>query len=316
MAHARARLTPLGRQLMVDRVERLGYAPAQVAAMMGVSRATAYKWLGRFRREGVSGLLDRSSRPHRCPHALGETLVAAVLAARQDSRQGPHRLAAELGLSRSSIYRVLRRNGVSRLTDFDRPTSLPIRYVREHPGELVHIDIKELGRIRPGGGHRVLGRPAAPPGKARYGKDFIHVAVDDHTRLAFIQVLPDQRGDSCGSFLAAAVEFFAEHGIHVQRVMTDHALAYTRSTAFPATLKQFGIRHKLIWPYRPQTNGKAERFIRMLLNECAYGRAYTSNEQRVAALHDWLHFYNHRRPHGGLGGLTPCAVNNAAKNYS
>lgn len=195
---------------------------------------------------------------------------------------------------------------------------MPIRYVRGHPGELVHIDMKPLGRIPAGGGHRVLGRDGAPRRRAGLGYEVVHAAVDDASRLGFVQILPDRRGPTCAAFLLEAAAFFAEQGIRIERVMSDRDTSYRRSRAFKTAVRQLGIRHKMTRPYRPQTNGKVERFIQTLLREWAYVRAYQTNEERHAALPKWLHYYNHHRPHTALGGRPPAAmsVNNVCGNHS
>jgi transposase InsO family protein len=318
MAHRNARLTEFGRLLLVQRITELGWRPAQAAESLGVSRATAYKWLGRYRAQGRAGLADRSSRPHHCPHALPAAQVRRVLAARRRHRQGPHRLAWQLHLPRSTIYGVLRRHGLSRLAHLDRSSGVVVRYEREHPGELVHLDVKKLGRIPEGGGHRAHGRMADTPRGRGIGYDYLHSAVDDRSRVAFSQLLPDETGATSARFLVEAAAFFADHGVVIQRVLTDNAKAYTQSLRFAETAAALGIRRKRIRPYRPQTNGKVERFNRTLLEEWAYARLYHSNAERRRALTRWLRFYNHRRPHTALDGLTPMAVlvNNVHGNHT
>jgi transposase InsO family protein len=307
MAHANARLTEFGRLLLVQRVTELGWPPAQAAESLGVSRATASKWLGRYRAEGRPGLADRPSRPHRCPHALPASQVRRVLAARRRHRQGPHRLAWRLGMARSTIYGVLARHHVSRLAHTDRASGVVVRYQRERPGELVHLDVKKLGRIPEGGGHRAHGRAAASRGRG-IGYDYVHSAVDDRSRVAFSQVLPDETAMTAALFLVEAASFFADHGVRIERVLTDNAKAYSESVVFAETAAGLGIRLKRTRRYRPQTNGKVERFNKTLLDEWAYGRLYRSNTQRRAAFRRWLRFYNHRRPHTSLDDLTPMAV--------
>jgi transposase InsO family protein len=317
MAHANARLTEFGRLLLVQRITELGWPPAQAAESLGVSRATAYKWLARYRTEGRAGLADRSSRPRHCPHALSAAQVRRVLTTRRRRRQGPHRLGYHLHMPRSTIYGVLRRHGMSRLAHTDRPSGVVVRYQREHPGELVHLDVKKLGRIPDGGGHRIHGRAKGARGRG-IGYDYVHSAVDDRSRVAFSQLLPDETGATAARFLVEAAGFFAEHGVVIQRVLTDNAKAYTDSVVFAETAAGLGIRLKRTRPYRPQTNGKVERFNRTLLEEWAYARLYRSNDERWRAFARWLRFYNHRRPHTSLDGLTPMAVlgNNAGGNYS
>ena len=298
MAHRRAKLTVLGRQLLVDRITVEGMAVAHAADMLGVSRQTAWKWLRRFEAEGEAGLEDRSSRPHRSPRALPQTQVDAILAARHRHRFGPHRLAPIVGAPRSTIGDVLRRHGLSRLRDQDGPTGIPVRYVRERPGELLHIDVKKLGRIPDGGGHRVRGRVSGTPRSKGGGYDYLHVAIDDMSRVAYVAPFADERGTTCARFLLDAAAFFASHGVRIERILTDNAKNYTLSRAFAAALSQIGARHKVTRPFRPQTNGKAERFNQTLLREWAYVRRYDTNQARLDALPVFVDEYNERRGHG------------------
>lgn len=318
MAHRRAKLTALGRRLLVDRILVDGMAVAHAADMVGVSRQTAWKWLRRFELEGPAGLEDRSSRPSRSPRALPRTRVDAILAARHEHRFGPHRLAPIVGVPRSTIGDVLVRHGLSRLRDQDGPTGVPVRYVRERPGELLHIDVKKLGRIPDGGGHRVHGRGPRPARLRRLGYDYLHVAVDDMSRVAYVAAFSDERGTTCAKFLLDAAAFFASHGVRIERVLTDNAKNYTLSHAFAAALSAIGARHKLTRPFRPQTNGKAERFNGTLLTEWAYVRRYDSNQARLDALPGFVHSYNLDRPHGSLNGQAPMTilVNNVSGNHS
>ena len=306
MLHRTAKLTPAGRQLLVSRILVEGWPPATAAEMAGVSRATAYKWLRRYRAEGLAGLEDRSSRPLRRPRALPEREVRRILLARRRLRVGPHRLGPLLGHPRSTVYGVLRRHGHSRLAHADRLTGTPVRYVRERPGELVHVDVKRLGRVPDGGGHRMLGPSAR--NRLRLGYDYLHVAVDDATRVAYVAVRPDEQAASTVSFIAEAVAFFAGHGVRVERVMTDNAWTYTHSTSLAALVGSLGIRHVRTRPRRPQTNGKAERFIGTLQREWAYARLFRSNDERLRSLPGWVDAYNRRRPHAGLDGHTPMSV--------
>lgn len=308
MAHARAKLTVLGRQLLVNRVEIDGWKPADAAKAMGVSRQTAYKWLRRFRDEGRAGLNDRTSAPRHCPHRLDADAVATIVATRLETLYGPHRLAYALGRPRSTIYGVLRRERISRLSFIDRPTRTVVRYERAKPGELLHVDVKKLGRIRPGGGWRIHGPEFGQPGRSSQknaGYDYLHVAIDDHSRVGFVQALADEKGPACAQFLRDAAGYFASEGITIERVMTDNARNYTTSAVFKEALADLGISHKRTRVRRPQTNGKAERFNRTLLEEFAYKSLFTSNEQRLLALGPWLDSYNSDRPHTAIGGLTP-----------
>jgi transposase InsO family protein len=317
MAHRNARLTEFGRLLLVQRITELGWPVAQAAESLGVSRATAYKWLARYRQHGQDGLADRPSRPHRCPHALPASQVRRVLAARRRRRQGPHRLGYHLAMPRSTIYGVLRRHGLNRLVSMDRVSGAAVRYERERPGELVHLDVKKLGRIPDGGGHRIHGRAAGARGRG-IGYDYIHSAVDDRSRVAFSQVLADETGETVARFLVEAAGFFADHRVRIQRVLTDNAKAYADSVTFAETAAGLGIQLKRTRPYRPQTNGKVERFNKTLLDEWAYGRLYRSNTERCRAFARWLRLYNHQRPHTALGGLTPMTVlvNNVHGNHT
>lgn len=242
-----------------------------------------------------------------------------IVAARRQQRWGPHRLSAVLRVPRSTIYAVLVRHGCSRLQDFDRLTGAPIRYVRQRPGELVHIDVKKLGRIPRGGGWRMLGvqgKQHSRWGQLAPGYDYLHVAVDDASRVAFVQALPNERGDQAAGFLRAAHQFFLRHGVQVERVLTDRGSAYT-SRLFRTTATELGIQPKTTRPRRPQTNGKVERFNRTLADEWAYAYVYRSNSQRLDALPRWMYRYNARRPHTALGGCSPFdVVNNVCGSYN
>ena len=315
MPHRSARLSVFSRQLLVDRVTVLGKPVAMVAYELGVSRATAYKWLRRYRSEGSSGLLDRSSRPHRCPRALPRERVEAILAARVAHRYGPHRLAYLTGHPRSTISDVLARAGMSRLDYADKLTGAPVRYEACHPGALLHQDHKKLGRVPPGGGHRVHGR--AGHHASGIGYDHLEVFVDDASRLAFVALVEDETPASAVEALERAAAFYAARGLRIERVLTDNGGPY-RSRAYAVAVDRLDARHKRTRPYRPQTNGKVERLIRTLLAEWAYARPYRSNAERLGDLPTWLHFYNHERPHTALGGLVPheALVNNLGGNHS
>ncbi len=295
-----------------------GWPAAHVAEQLGISRATAYKWVRRYRAEGEAGLLDRSSRPHRSPRRTSEATEAAILAARAEWRYGPDRLGPLLGLPPSTVHRVLRRRGFSRLRDADRVTAAPVRYVACHPGALVHQDHKKLGRIPEGGGHRVLGRSTEVRQRQRgSGYDHLEVIIDDTSRYAVVVPVPDESGASAARALEIAAAEFARLGIRIERVLTDNGLAYVRSTAYREVLDGLGARHKRTRPWRPQTNGKAERVIQTLLREWAYGRPYTTNRERQAALPMFVDFYNRRRPHTALDGRSPLdAVNNVLGDHN
>ncbi|MFI8072533.1 IS481 family transposase [Streptomyces sp. NPDC086033] len=318
MSHRNARLTVHGRRLLVERV-RSGRPVAHVAAEMGISRPTAHKWIRRWRSEGESGLIDRSSRPRRTPHRTAASTEAHVCRLRQDRKLGPARIGPILGLPPSTVHRILNRHGLNRLAFLDRPTGQVIRrYERERPGEMVHVDVKKLGRIPDGGGHKVLGRQAGRATRSNMGFDYIHSAVDDHSRLAYSEIHGDEKAATCAGFLRRAAAFFAASGIdHIERILTDNAWPYRKSFAWRQALADLGATGKLTRAYRPQTNGKVERFNRTLLEEWAYLRPYTSNTERTDALADFLHNYNHHRCHTALGGHPPISrVNNAAAQYT
>ncbi|UPT44798.1 MULTISPECIES: IS481 family transposase [Streptomyces] len=318
MSHRNARLTVHGRRLLVDRVCS-GRPVAHVAAEMGISRPTAHKWLRRWRSEGESGLIDRSSRPRRTPHRTSAAAEARICRLRQERKLGPARLGPVLGMPASTVHRVLTRHGLNRLSFLDRPTGQVIRrYERERPGELIHVDVKKLGRIPDGGGHRTLGRQAGRATRSNVGFDYIHSAVDDHSRLAYSEIHPDEKVATCAGFLTRAAAFFHDQGItRIERVLTDNAWAYRKGLAWKAALADLGATGKLTRAYRPQTNGKVERFNRTLAEEWAYQRPYTSNDERTAALADFLHTYNHHRSHTALAGLPPITrVNNPAGQYN
>jgi len=306
MAHTTAKLTPFGRRLLVDRilVERWPLATAAEAA--GVSRQTAYRWLRRYREEGPDGLFDRSSRPKTCPTRLPVEVEQAVMADRAEHRQGPHLMAGRLGMPRSTVYKVLRRRGLSRLAYLDKPTGIPIRYVKDHPGGLVHVDIKKLARIPDGGGWR--GRSGNRDStRANAGYAFVHTMIDDHSRVAYSEISDRQDARACSEFMLNAASWFARQGYRIDRVMTDNAKAYL-ARDFQTVLDTIGADHQRIRPYRPQTNGKVERFHQTLLREWAYKRRYTSNDERNAVFAEFIDQYNHQRPHSALGGQSPMTV--------
>jgi len=316
VSHPKAKLTVFGRKLLVDRVAE-GWPPAHVAEQLGISRATAYKWLRRFKDEGEAGLADRSSRPYRSPRRLPDAVEAVVLAARAEWRYGPDRLGPLLGMAASTVHRVLVRHRASRMRDADRVTLAPVRYEACHPGALVHQDHKKLGRIPDGGGWRALGRGVPPDHRRRpVGYDHIEVVVDDTSRYAVVVPVPDESGRSAAHALETAAAEFARLGIRVERVLTDNGLAYTRSAAYRDVLDGLGACHKRTRPFRPQTNGKAERLIQTLINEWAYARQYMTNRERADALPAFVDFYNRRRPHTALGGRSPLdAVSNVSGDH-
>jgi transposase InsO family protein len=313
--HPNAKLTPAGRMLLVHRIGS-GRPVAHVAAEMGVSRQTAYRWWRRFHAEGEAGLLDRSCRPHRSPRRTSRGTERRIERLRRRLKIGPVRLAGRLGLAPSTVYRVLCRLGLQQLRWLDRPTGRVIRrYEWERPGDLVHVDVKKLGRIPRGGGWRAHGRGQGGR-RQRVGYAYIHSAVDDHSRLAYSEVLPDERAETAAAFWDRALDWFAARGVRVQRLLTDNGPAY-RSRAFARLCAEREVRHRFTRPYRPQTNGKVERFNRTLLEEWAYVRVYRSEAARTGALDRWLHRSNHHRGHTALGGLPPVSrVTNLPGQYS
>lgn len=313
--HGNARLTPVGRLTMVMRIES-GRPVAHIAAEMGISRPTAYKWWRRWQVDGLDGLVDRSSRPWSCPHQTSVEVEAAIAGLRRELKLGPVRIGARLGVPASTVHRVLVRLGLNRLMWLDRPTGEVIRRITtHHPGELVHVDIKKLGRIPDGGGWRTRGRgyDGDFARSRRPGYGFVHSAVDGHTRIAYSEVLADERGATAAGFWERSQAFFNDHGITVTAVLTDNGSCY-RSRLWADQLAT--IEHRRTRPRRPQTNGKVERFNRTLLEEWAYVRHYASEADRVAALDDWLHLYNHHRHHTAIGGTPISRVNDLPGHYT
>ena len=312
MAHRRARLTPFGRYLLIMRILQDGWSVSAAAESLGVSRATAHKWLRRFREEGLEGLEERSSAPHRRPSALSKREVDRICRARRRLKVGPHRLGPALGHPRSTVYAVLRRRGLSRLSHLDRPTALPIRYEREHPGELLHVDVKKLGRFWE------VGKRILKDGinRSRHaGWSYLHVAIDDHTRLAYAELLKDERGPSCAAFLRRAHAWYAERGITLERVLSDNAKAY-HGRHWQATCAELGISRRYTRPYSPWTNGKAEALIKTMLREWAYRFAYPTSSHRARALSGYLRWYNNHRPHGSLAARPPISRVSNVCDYS
>lgn len=314
--HRNARLTPQGRLLLCQRIEA-GWPVAHAAAAMGISRDRAYVWWGRFRDEGLAGLEDRSSRPLRHPTRTKPSVERRIVRLRTKKGLGPARIAGIVRLPASTVHRVLVRHGLNRLDHLDRATRVPIRRIEmTRPGELIHVDIKKLGRIPKGGGWRVHGRAARPSNhqtrKAAIGYAFIHSAVDGYSRLAYSEVLTDEQATTATAFWERAEAFFRNHTITVERVITDNGPCY-RSHQFNQALGP--IRHTYTWPYRPATNGKVERYNRTLLAEWAYARPWHSDGQRTRALTAWLHLYNHHRHHTAIGGPPAGHVSNLAGLY-
>jgi transposase InsO family protein len=313
--HANARTCPNSRRLLVDRIEEQGWSLTKAAEAAGVSDRTARKWLARWRAEGERGLRDRSSAPKRTPHRTPARIVALIERLRRLEMTAAE-IAEVLELALSTVSVWLRRLGLGKRSRL-RPPEPPNRYERSRPGELVHVDVKRLGRFKAAGKRMVTRRHSS----RSYGWECCHVMVDDATRLAYVEVLADERGETTVAFLRRAAAWFAERGVRVERVMTDNGSPYV-STVHAIACRELGLRHLRTRPYRPRTNGKAERFIQTLLREWAYGRLYRSSNERRSQLGSWLERYNYRRKHGSLGHRPPAARlseligNNLATNYS
>jgi transposase len=296
--HRNAKTTPKMRHLLLDRVTRQGWTQAAAATAAGISIRTVAKWISRHRR-GDTTLEDGSSRPHRQPRRLDAARLAAILGCRQP-RATAWEISRRVGVPRSTVTRVLQRAGLNRLSRLTAPPVVQ-RYEWPHAGDLLHLDIKPLGRIR-GLGHRVHGNRAQ---RARgVGYEYVHVAIDDATRVAYVEVRRSQRQRACASFLRNALRWLHRRGIVVRRILTDNGNGY-RAQPLAGVCRTWQLRHKFTRPYTPRTNGKAERFIQTLLREWAYRRAFVSSAQRTAALAPYLRFYNHRRPHASLGRRAP-----------
>jgi len=315
VSHRNARLTFHGRLLIVRRY-RTGWKQAHIAAAMGVSRKCVRTWIDRYAAEGEAGLQDRSSRPHSMPTRTPAEVEQRVLQARREHRRGQDWLGAELGVPARTVSRILRRHRMPHLRECDPMTgqviraskSTAVRYERQRPGELVHMDVKKLGKIPDGGGWRAHGRGPGDNRNRRQGTgyDYVHSLVDDYSRLAYSEILPDEKGTTCAAFLTRAAAYFAEHGIaQIERLLTDNAFAYRHSLAVREACAAIGARQKFIKPHCPWQNGKVERFNRTLQVEWAYRQVFTSNAARAAALAPWLEYYNNRRRHSALDGLPP-----------
>jgi transposase InsO family protein len=312
--HARAPLSSIGRRRVVDRVMLEHWTVQRAAEAAGVAERTVYRWLARFRAEGSRGLVDRSSRPARIPHRTSAERVAVICRLRQ-SRLTAVEIAEQLGMAASTVSAVLKREGLGKRSRLEPPEPVN-RYERAAAGELIHVDVKRLGRIGRVG-KRITGRlPGGMCTPAGLGWEAVHVAVDDYTRLAYVEVLDDQKAATAIAFLRRAISFYAAHGITVQRVMTDNGSAYI-SGAHRLACKQLGVRHLRTQPFRPRTNGKAERFIQTLTRRWAYGRPYSTSAERTAALPAWLRHYNFTRPHGSLSHQPPASrLTNLPGSYS
>jgi transposase InsO family protein len=312
--HRNARLTPQGRLLLCQRIEE-GWPVAHAAAAMGISRDRAYVWWRRYQAEGLPGLEDRSCRPRHCPTKTKASIERRVVTLRQKRGIGPARIAGIVHQHASTVHRILVRHHLNRLDHLDKMTRAPIRrFEMSRPGELVHVDIKKLGRIPKGGGWRAHGRSKDHHGgKHKGGYAYVHSAIDGYSRLAYSEVLADEQGPTAASFWLRAKSFFADHGISVERVLSDNGACY-RSTVFAEALG--ATKHTFTQPYTPRTNGKAERFNRTLLAEWAYARAWTSEGQRNRRLAHWLHIYNHHRHHTAIGGPPLGRVGNVSGHYT
>jgi len=310
--HKNARLTPAGRALLARRVSQ-GWTATAAAEAAGVSLRTARKWIGRHRRGGERRHYDRSSAPRRCPRKVAGPRVAEIEQLRRQRMTGPA-IARTLDMARSTVGAILRRLGLGKLAALE-PKPEVIRYERSKPGEMIHLDIKKLGKIR-GVGHRFAPRGPGMHGNKGHGWDFLHVCVDDASRLAYTEILPSEGQTDTTAFLQRALAWLSRHGVSVERVMTDNGSAY-RSKLFAKALQSAGARHVRTRPYTPRTNGKAERFIQTSLREWAYAKPYASSAERTQAIGPWTDAYNLARPHAGIGGITPWArVNNLLGNDS
>ena len=303
--------------------------PSVAAKMFMVSSVTARKWAARFRAEGVSGMQDRSSRPRSMPSKTPLLVVKQIVKARWRRRLGPVQIAGELDLPPSTVHAVLVRCRINRLSRIDRVTGEPIRrYEHDHPGSLIHVDVTKFGNIPDGGGHRFLGRAQGTRNRhamarvnrntryqPRLGIGYLHTVVDDHSRVAYVEMHADERSDTAIGVLRRAVAWFAERGVAVERVLSDNGPAY-RSHAWREACSELRIRHKRTRPYRPQTNGKIERFHRTLGDGWAYAKLYTSETERRDALPGWIHFYNHHRRHSAIGGTPISRLNNLSGHHS
>jgi transposase InsO family protein len=317
VSHANARLTIHGRALLVDRIINGQRPVSHIAAELGVSRQCAHRWVRRFRQQGMAGLADRSSRPHRCPRQTSPEVEEAVIALRCSRRRGQDWIGAELGLPARTVSTILRRRQLPYLRECDPLTgaliraskTTAVRYERSRPGELIHMDVKKIGRIPEGGGWKAHGKGTANSGahkRARIGFDYVHSAIDDYSRLAYSEILTDEKGATCGAFLARAADYFAAHGVTtIERVITDNHFSYRRSADVAAVIATLGATHKFIRPHCPWQNGKVERYNRTLQTEWAYRQVFTTNEARSTALAPWLEHYNNHRRHSALGGQPP-----------
>jgi transposase InsO family protein len=331
VSHANAALTPRARLRLAKLIVEDGWKPAVAARMFMVSTVTARKWAARFRAEGLAGMVDRSSRPHVSPHRTPEHLKRQIVRLRWRRRLGPVQIGGELGVPSSTVHAVLVRCRINRLSHIDRVTGEPIRrYEHPHPGSLIHVDVTKFGNIPDGGGWRYVGKQQGDRNReatakrtgerhARYepnvGTAFLHTVVDDHSRVAYVEICADEKAITAIGVLHRAIEWFAERGVTIERVLSDNGSAY-KSYAWRDACAAFGVTHKRTRPYRPQTNGKIERFHRTLADGWAYARFYGSETERREALPAWIHFYNHHRTHSAIGGPPISRLNNLPGHHT
>jgi transposase-like protein len=331
VSHANAQLTPRGRLRLARLVVEQGWTCSTAAKMFMVSPRTVRKWADRYRFEGLAGMTDRSSRPRRSPSKTAPDVVRQIVRLRWRKRLGPVQIAGQLGVPASTVHAVLVRCRINRLSHIDRVTGEPIRrYEHDHPGALIHVDVTKFGNIPDGGGWRYVGRrqgmsnraatvPERRKGHVRgplLGHAYVHTVVDDHSRVAYAEICTDEKAETAIAVLHRAVAWFTERGVTVERVLSDNGSCY-RSLAWHDTCTALNISHKRTRPYRPQTNGKIERFHRTLSDSWAYARLYQSEAERRAALPTWLHFYNHHRAHSAIGGRPPISrLNNLPGHHS
>lgn len=319
MSHANAVLTPRTRLRLARLVVDQGWTCASAAKMFMVAARTAKKWADRYRAEGVAGMADRSSRPHRCPTKTPEPVKKQIVRLRWRHRLGPVQIAGRLAMPASTVHAVLVRCRINRLSRIDRVSCQPLRrYEHDHPGSLIHVDVTKFGNIPDGGGWRYVGKQQGDKNKSttalrtgrtakghpNIGTAFLHTVIDDHSRVAYVEICADEKATTAIGVLRRAVAWYAQHGVSVERVLSDNGSAY-RSHAWRNTCAELGIKSKRTRPYRPQTNGKIERFHRTLADGWAYARFYDCESDRRAALPSWLHFYNHHRPHSAIAGKPP-----------
>jgi transposase InsO family protein len=330
VSHANAALTLRARLRLARLIVDHGWSPARAAERYDVSWRTAKKWADRYRDEGSAGMADRSSRPHRQPHRTPQPLIRKIVHLRWKQRLGPVQIADRLGMQASTVHAVLVRCRINRLSHLDRATGEPIRrYEHDRPGDLIHVDVKKLGKVPDGGGWRYVGRQqgeknrAATPDKPRtkhrnplIGTCYLHTVIDDHSRTAYVEAHDDETAATAAAVLRRAVAWFADRGVSVQRVLSDNGSAY-RSHLWRDTCADLNIKVKKTRPYRPQTNGKIERFHRTLADGWAFKKLYTSESARLAALPAWIHEYNHHRPHSAIGKVPPITrLNNLAGHHN